>query len=102
MKIKILWVLYDPSSTHYFNSPKQDPKVGSQKRVFKYQFMQSTLELVVLEYYLLNHNQGIKIKKTSHLLFEHHVKREMFFLSLFFLLEIWTNELHIWLKVHKD
>ena len=51
---------FEKDFTPYSNSPKQDPKVESQKKIkIKNQFMQFTLEVVVLECSFLNHSQGI-------------------------------------------
>jgi hypothetical protein len=48
----------EKNSTPYFNSPKQDPTIESQKKKIN-QFMQFALEVAVLECSFLNHNQGI-------------------------------------------
>jgi hypothetical protein len=51
--------IFEKFSTPYFNSSKQDPMVKSQNKIKINQFMQFTLEVVVLEYSFLNHCHGI-------------------------------------------
>ena len=50
---------FETFSTPYFNNPKQDPIVESQEKKIKKKFMQFSLEVVILECYFQNHNQGI-------------------------------------------
>jgi hypothetical protein len=53
---------FEKNSTHYFNSPKQDPTVESQKKI-KIFFMQFALEVAILECSFINHNNlGVKCK----------------------------------------
>jgi ABC-type long-subunit fatty acid transport system fused permease/ATPase subunit len=49
---------FETFSIPYFNNPKQDCTIESQKTKNKNQFMQFTLKVAVLEYYFLNHSQG--------------------------------------------
>jgi hypothetical protein len=48
---------FETFSTHYFQSSKQDPMVGSSKN--KVQFMRVALKVAVLKYSFLEYSQGI-------------------------------------------